>query len=264
MFTKITVVPLQKTLMKVSPRLEKRLVCYLLLILTNPMVYLKFWKQSCIPTHLFRSELWTLTPTLLNKLEACQRWFLKKLFHLPEHAPNHSLYIISGLLTIETLIDQRKLFFLLASLHHIRCLLWSIICTDWDSFNLFSALKIISQAFLKTQLIAWLNMGLSLTLNSGHEFQFFLHILVGKELLIQSYLPLRGQGLTPCHCMTEVHAHTAWFWKILSQQNFGYYLPFFQILCLNFELRLGTLGFRAVYHGLKIHLKPSVRSVKLK
>ena len=32
-FTKINVVPLQKTLMKVSPRLGKRLVCYLLLIL---------------------------------------------------------------------------------------------------------------------------------------------------------------------------------------------------------------------------------------
>ena len=48
----------------------------------------------------------------MNKLEACQRWFLKKLFFLPEHAPNHSLYIISGLLTIETLIDERKLFFL--------------------------------------------------------------------------------------------------------------------------------------------------------
>ena len=47
-----------------------------------------------------------------NKLETCQRSFLKKLFHLPEHAPNHSLYIISGLLTIQTLIDQRKLFFL--------------------------------------------------------------------------------------------------------------------------------------------------------
>ena len=78
--------------MKVSPRLGKRLVCYLLLM--------------------SGSELWTLTPTLLNKLEACQRWFLKKLFHLPEHAPNHSLYIISRLLTIETLIDQRKLCFL--------------------------------------------------------------------------------------------------------------------------------------------------------
>ena len=45
------------------------------------------------------------------KLEACQRWFLKKLFNLPEHAPSHSLYNISGLLTLETLIDQRKFFF---------------------------------------------------------------------------------------------------------------------------------------------------------
>ena len=34
---------------------------------TNPMVYLKFWKQSCIPTLLFGSELWTLTPTLFEQ-----------------------------------------------------------------------------------------------------------------------------------------------------------------------------------------------------
>ena len=53
--------------------------------------------------------------------------------------------------------------------------------------------------FVKTQLIAWLNMGLSITLNSGHESQCFLHILAGKELLIQGYLPLIGQGLTPWH-----------------------------------------------------------------
>ena len=65
------------------------------------------------------------------------------------------------------------------------------------SFNLFKALKIISLALLKTQLIAWLNMGLGLTLNSGHESQFFPHILAGKELLIQSYLTLIGQGSTP-------------------------------------------------------------------
>ena len=130
---------------------------------TNPMVYLKFWKQSCIQTLLFGSELWTLTPTLLNKLEACQRWFLKKSFHLPEHAPNHSLYIISGLLTIETLIDQRKLFFLaciitshkmpplINNLYRLRLL---------QSFQ--GPENYISQALLKTQLIAWLNMGLSL------------------------------------------------------------------------------------------------------
>ena len=81
-------------------------------IRANPMVYVKFWRQSCIPTLLFGSELWTLPFTLLNKLEACQRWLFQKLFHLSDHVPNHSLYIVSRLLSIETFIDQRKLFFL--------------------------------------------------------------------------------------------------------------------------------------------------------
>ena len=34
---------------------------------TNPMIHLKFWKQSCIPTLLFGSELWTLTATLYEQ-----------------------------------------------------------------------------------------------------------------------------------------------------------------------------------------------------
>ena len=148
---------------------------------TNPMVYLKFGKQPCILTLLFGSVLWTLTSTLLKQVEACQRWFLKKLCHLPEHAPNHSLYIISGLLAIETLIDQRKLFFLacIITSHKMPPLINNLY--RLRLLQSFQALKIISQALLKTQLIAWLNMGLSLTLNSGHESQFFLQILAGKN-----------------------------------------------------------------------------------
>ena len=95
---KVTVVPLQKNIDEsITKTREKAGMLFAATFdrrRTNPMVYLKFWKQSCIPTLLFGSELWTLTPTLLNKLEACQRWFLKKLFHLPEHAPNHSLYYL--------------------------------------------------------------------------------------------------------------------------------------------------------------------------
>ena len=37
----------------------------------NPLVYVKLWKQVCLPS-LFGAELWTLTPTLLLKLERHQ------------------------------------------------------------------------------------------------------------------------------------------------------------------------------------------------
>ena len=49
---------------------------------TNPLVYLKIWKQACIPCLLFGSELWNLTPSDIEKLEKCQRWFVRKLFFL--------------------------------------------------------------------------------------------------------------------------------------------------------------------------------------
>ena len=39
---------------------------------TNPLAYIKFWKQACLPSLLFGSELLTLTPSLLMKLERCQ------------------------------------------------------------------------------------------------------------------------------------------------------------------------------------------------
>ena len=47
-----------------------------------------------------------------HSFEQARNLFLKKLFHLLEHARDHSLHFISGLLTIRTLIDQRNLFFL--------------------------------------------------------------------------------------------------------------------------------------------------------
>ena len=50
----------------------------------NPMVYIKFLRQVCIPAFLFGAELWTVTKSGLKKLERCQRWFLKKFFHLPD------------------------------------------------------------------------------------------------------------------------------------------------------------------------------------
>ena len=38
----------------------------------NPFVYIKFWRQACLPSLLFGSELFTVTPNLLHKLQRCQ------------------------------------------------------------------------------------------------------------------------------------------------------------------------------------------------
>ena len=79
---------------------------------TNPLIYVKFWKKACIPALLVGAELWTVTKTGLDKLERCQRWFLKKLFYLPDYIESSILYIISGLPTISTLLHQKRLYFL--------------------------------------------------------------------------------------------------------------------------------------------------------
>ena len=38
----------------------------------SPLIYIKFWRQACLPTLLYGAELFTLTPSLLTKLERCQ------------------------------------------------------------------------------------------------------------------------------------------------------------------------------------------------
>ena len=59
---------------------------------TNPLVYINFWKQACLPSLLYGSELFTLTPSLLLKLKRCQLWFLKNIFYVPSFA--HSTLIL--------------------------------------------------------------------------------------------------------------------------------------------------------------------------
>ena len=78
---------------------------------TNPLVYHKIWKQVCIPCLLFGSKLWNLTPSDIEKLERCQRWFVRKVFYLPNHSDGFSLQSISGLTSVELQTDIRKLFF---------------------------------------------------------------------------------------------------------------------------------------------------------
>ena len=77
----------------------------------NPLVYVKLWKQACLPS-LSWADLWTLTPTLMLKLERCQYWFLKHIFYVPEFAPGPLLLKLSGLNSIESEVATKKLLFL--------------------------------------------------------------------------------------------------------------------------------------------------------
>ena len=40
----------------------------------KPLVYIKLWKQTCLPSLVFDSELWSLNKTDIAGLERCQNW----------------------------------------------------------------------------------------------------------------------------------------------------------------------------------------------
>ena len=79
---------------------------------TNPLVYIKFWKQACLPSLLFGSDLFTLTPSLLLKLECCQLCFRKNMFYAPSFAHSTLILRLAGLNSIESEIDVKQLLFL--------------------------------------------------------------------------------------------------------------------------------------------------------
>ena len=65
----------------------------------------------CLPSLLFRSELWIISQSQLTALERCQRWFLQKVFHLPKFTNGPVLMKLSGLRSLEAEIHYRKLLF---------------------------------------------------------------------------------------------------------------------------------------------------------
>ena len=79
---------------------------------TKPLIYIKFWREACLPSLLFGAELFSLTTTPLNQLERCQQWFLKKIFYIPQFARVKFLLKVSGLNSVESEIDVKKLLFL--------------------------------------------------------------------------------------------------------------------------------------------------------
>ena len=61
---------------------------------------------------MYGSELFTLTSSLLAKLERCQQWFLKNIFDVPKFALIRLILKLSSLNSIESEIALRKLLFL--------------------------------------------------------------------------------------------------------------------------------------------------------
>ena len=65
----------------------------------------------CLPSLLYGTELFTLTPTLLEKFERCQQWFLKHVFYVTEFAPKRRLQKLYRLNSFESEIALKKLCF---------------------------------------------------------------------------------------------------------------------------------------------------------
>ena len=74
----------------------------------SPLVCVILWRQACLPSLLYGTELFTMTPTLSEKFERCQQWFLKHVFYVPEFAPKRLLLKLSRLNSIESEIALKK------------------------------------------------------------------------------------------------------------------------------------------------------------
>ena len=94
---------------------------------TNPLVYVKFCRQACLPSLLSGTQLFTSNASQPIKFERCQQLFLKNIFCVfppPDFAPKSLLLKLSGLNSSESEIDLKKLMFYLcfqADLIVFRC-----------------------------------------------------------------------------------------------------------------------------------------------
>ena len=75
----------------------------------NPLVYVKFWRQACLPSLLYGAEVFTLTLTLLTKLERCQSWFLKIIFYVHKFPNFHCYKDYQVLIPLNQKLPQKAL-----------------------------------------------------------------------------------------------------------------------------------------------------------
>ena len=130
----------------------------------NPLIYVKFWSQACLPSLLFGAELFTLTPGLLQELERCQSWFLKHIFYVPSFTPGPIL--LKMLLFLGRMITEPNMASAVTNLFQCRA-------ESYFDTNVTSAgvLLSISEALVKYDLF--------------HHFESapYFHLMkIGKEL----------------------------------------------------------------------------------
>ena len=103
---------------------------------TNHLIDVKYWKQGCLPSLLFGSEIFFFTPTLLSRLERCQRWFLKIIFHVPKFASSIFIERLAGVNSVESEFDYCKLLFIgrLLSVQNLPVTVKTLFRTRIESF----------------------------------------------------------------------------------------------------------------------------------
>ena len=147
----------------------------------NPLTYIKFWRQACLPTLLYGMELCTLTPTLLTKFEHCQQSFLKNVFYVPKFAPCQLLLKVSGLWSIDLEIGLRKLLFLghLLTGDKMAPVVHNLFQIRSQSY--FDA-KIVSLGVCQVYVRHCTNMDASVILTHASQIPCFQHIHNGVQL----------------------------------------------------------------------------------
>ena len=130
---------------------------------TNPLCYVKYWKQGCLPSLLFGFEIFSLTATLLSRLERCQRWFLKVIFYVPKFASSILIERLAGVNSVESEVEFCKLLFIgrLLSLPNIPITVKKLFRTTIESFynekiSSVGVFSTIFEAFCKHDLLIYL------------------------------------------------------------------------------------------------------------
>ena len=93
----------------------------------------------------------SLTPILLSRLERCQRWFLRIIFHVPKFASSVFIERLAGVNSVESEIDYHKLLLIgrLPSVPNLPVTVGTLFRTRIESFydEKISAIGVISTLF---------------------------------------------------------------------------------------------------------------------
>ena len=123
----------------------------------------------------------SLTPTLLTKVERCQQWFLKNVFYVPKFAPCQLLLKLSGFWPIDSEIGLRKVLFLGRLLTGDKMApvvrnLFQIRSQSYFDPN------IVSLGVLQVYVRPCTNIDSSVILTHGSQILCFRHIHNGNQL----------------------------------------------------------------------------------